>query len=77
MANKRFTFADAKEKIKQLEAEVTDLRGILKDEFESATLDDSDNVYTTQEKSWIEFYKYFTWVTVGLGILFLVVKIIF
>ena len=44
---KRFTFAMAKEKIKDLEAAL-----------EAAKLDAEDNIYTSKEKFWIYFYKY-------------------
>ena len=44
---KRFTFAMAKEKIKELEAQL-----------DAAKLEASDNVYTSMEKKWIYFYKY-------------------
>lgn len=40
----RFTFAQAKEKIKELEAKIEDLEGILKDEFENAKDDIVDDV---------------------------------
>ncbi len=44
MANKRFTFADAKLKIKELEAQVDDLQGILSDEFANAKEDIVEDV---------------------------------
>ena len=44
MANKRFTFADAKLKIKELEAQVEDLQGILREEFENAKDDIIEDV---------------------------------
>ena len=46
MAKKRFTFADAKEKIKQLEAALED-----------ATLNQDDNIYDKGEQKWIKFYQ--------------------
>lgn len=44
---KRFSFADAKEKIKDLE-----------EQLKAAQLESSDNIYTSMEKKWIYFYKY-------------------
>lgn len=44
MAKKRFTFADAKERIKELEATVEDLQGILADEFDKAQDDIIEDV---------------------------------
>ena len=57
---KRFTFAAAKEKIKELEAEL-----------EAAKLDATDNIYSSVEKKWIYFYKYsaLTFYGILLGIL--------
>ena len=37
--SKRFTFADAKLKIKELEGKISDLEGVLKDEFDEAAED--------------------------------------
>ena len=54
MAKKRFTFADAKEKIKELEAELAKAH-------EAAKLDDSDNIYTSHEMKYIKLYKYSAW----------------
>ena len=47
MAKKRFTFADAKEKIKELE-----------DKLAAANIVHDDNVYEKDEVSWIKFYQY-------------------
>ena len=44
MASKRFTFADAKLKIKELEAQVDDLQGILSEEFANAKEDIVEDV---------------------------------
>ena len=46
MAKKRFTFAMAKEKIKELEAALED-----------AKLNQDDNIYDAGEQKWIRFYK--------------------
>ena len=47
MAKKRFTFADAKEKIKELEAALED-----------AKLVQNDNVYDAGEQKFIKIYQY-------------------
>ena len=57
---KRFTFAMAKEKIKELEAELA-----------AAKLDDTDNIYSTMEKKWIYFYKYSALTLYGIALGFL------
>ena len=57
-AKKRFTFADAKTKIKELE-----------DKLETLNVDLSDNVVTHQELKVLKVYKYVTFVLAGLLIL--------
>lgn len=52
MTKKRFTFADAKKRIKELEEQV-----------EALNIDTSDNVYTTEENNVIKIYK--VWALVG------------
>ena len=52
MAKKRFTFADAKQRIKELEEQV-----------EALNVDTSDNVYTTEENNVIKIYK--LWAIIG------------
>ncbi len=42
--SKKFTFADAKLKIKELEEQVEDLQGILRDEFDKAADDIAEDV---------------------------------
>ena len=57
-AKKRFTFADAKAKIKELE-----------DKLESLNVDLSDNIVTTEELKVLKVYKYVTFVLAGLLLL--------
>jgi hypothetical protein len=52
MAKKRFTFADAKQRIKDLEEQI-----------EALNVDTSDNVYTTEENNVIKMYK--LWALIG------------
>jgi len=52
MAKKRFTFADAKARIKELEEQI-----------EALNLNTDDNVYTSEENNVIKFYK--IWAIVG------------
>ena len=52
MAKKRFTFADAKARIKELEEQI-----------EALNVDTSDNVYTTEENNVIKMYK--VWAILG------------
>jgi len=52
MAKKRFTFADAKQRIKDLEEQI-----------EALNVDTSDNVYTTEENNVIKLYK--LWALLG------------
>ncbi len=47
MAKKRFTFADAKQKISELEAALED-----------AALKQNDNVYDAGEQKWIKLYQW-------------------
>ena len=58
MAKKRFTFADAKEKIKELEAALED-----------AKLVQNDNVYDSGEQKFIKFYQVGFFILLGLNIL--------
>ena len=62
MAKKRFTFADAKERIKELEAALED-----------ALLNQDDNIYDAGEQKWIKIYQYGFIVSVLLNIYLLVV----
>ena len=55
MTKKRFTFADAKAKIKELE-----------DKLETLNVDLSDNVVTHDELKVLKVYKYVTFVLAGL-----------
>ena len=58
---KRFTFADAKEKIKELEAALED-----------AKLVQNDNIYDKGEQKFIKFYQYGFFALLGLqGLYFL------
>lgn len=52
MTKKRFTFADAKQRIKELEEQI-----------EALNVDTSDNVYTTEENNVIKMYK--LWALLG------------
>ena len=52
MTKKRFTFADAKQRIKDLEEQI-----------EAFNVDTSDNVYTTEENNVIKMYK--LWALLG------------
>ena len=52
MAKKRFTFADAKTRIKELE-----------EQLEAFNLNTDDNVYTSEENNVIKVYK--VWAIVG------------
>ena len=58
---KRFTFADAKEKIKELEVLVED-----------AKLVQDNNVYDKGEQKFIKIYQYGFWILLGINILQLV-----
>ena len=52
MAKKRFTFADAKARIKELEEQI-----------EALNLNTDDNVYTSEENNVIKLFK--VWAVVG------------
>ena len=58
MTKKRFTFADAKAKIKELE-----------DKLEVLNVDLSDNIVTHEELKVLRVYKYVTFVLAGLLLL--------
>ena len=55
MAKKRFTFAMAKEEIKELKQELAELK-------DKAILDTTDNIYTADENKTIIVYKYGFWI---------------
>ena len=61
MAKKRFTFADAKERIKELEASLED-----------ALLNQDDNIYDKGEQKWIKFYQYGFYVLLAFNLLQLI-----
>ena len=61
MAKKRFTFADAKERIKELEASLED-----------ALLNQDDNIYDQGEQKWIKFYQYGFYVLLAFNLLQLI-----
>ena len=69
MANKRFTFADAKTKIKELEAALEEKSLEVKELVDDISLDDSDNVYNKRENTIIQIYKFEFWILLGLNIL--------
>ena len=54
MAKKRFTFADAKEKIKELEEALS-----------AANVKLDDNVVTRKELKWLKVYKFITLFSLG------------
>ena len=58
MTKKRFTFADAKAKIKELE-----------DKLEVLNVDLSDNIVTAEELKVLKVYKYVTFILAGLLLL--------
>ena len=58
---KKFTFADAKEKIKELEATLED-----------AKLNQDDNVYDAGEQKFIKIYQYGFYILLALNILQLI-----
>ena len=66
MANKRFTFADAKAKIKELEDALEEKALEVKELVDDITLDDSDNVYNRRENTIIQVYKIGFWILLGL-----------
>lgn len=51
---KRFTFADAKDEIKELKNQVKNL-------IDDATLNQDNNVYDSVEQKFIKFYQYGFW----------------
>ena len=61
MASKRFTFADAKQKIKELEAALED-----------AKLVQNDNVYDKGEQKWIKIYQIGFFISVALNMALLI-----
>ena len=71
MAKKRFTFADAKERIKELETALLDEQKKIAD----LVLDTEDNVFTKKELKKIRLLEGWLWVSVPL-IIFLVIKLV-
>jgi hypothetical protein len=69
---KRFTFADAKLKIKELEEALNEKTLEVKELVDDVSLDDSDNVYNSRENKIIQIYKFGFWILLGLNILQLV-----
>lgn len=69
---KRFTFADAKLKIKELEEALNEKTLEVKELVNDVSLDDSDNVYNSRENKIIQIYKFGFWILLGLNILQLV-----
>ena len=69
MSKKRFTFADAKERIKELETALENKTLEVKKLVEDISLDDSDNVYNSRENIIIQIYKFGFYILLGLNIL--------
>lgn len=69
MTKKRFTFADAKQRIKELEDALEERALEVKELVNDITLDDSDNVYNKRENTIIQIYKFGFWILLGLNIL--------
>lgn len=69
---KKFTFADAKLKIKELEEALNEKTLEVKELVDDISLDDSDNVYNSRENKIIQVYKVGFWILLGLNILQLV-----
>jgi len=65
MAKKRFTFAMAKEKIKELEAQI-----------EALNVDLSDNMVTSEELKVLKLYKAGFFILLGLGALGLILLLV-
>ncbi len=66
--SKRFTFADAKEKIKDLESK---LEGALQD----AKLNQDDNIYDSGEQKFIKFYQVGFYILLAVNILLFIALI--
>lgn len=66
--SKRFTFADAKEKIKDLESK---LEGALQD----AKLNQDDNIYDSGEQKFIKFYQVGFYVLLAVNLLLFIALI--
>ena len=69
MTKKRFTFEDAKQRIKELEDALEERALEVKELVNDITLDDSDNVYNKRENTIIQIYKFGFWILLGLNIL--------
>jgi hypothetical protein len=66
---KRFTFADAKLRIKELENALEDKALEVKELVDDISLDDSDNVYNARENTIIQIYKFGFWILLAANIL--------
>jgi len=66
---KRFTFADAKLRIKELENALEDKALEVKELVDDISLDDSDNVYNSRENTIIQIYKFGFWILLAANIL--------
>ena len=63
MAKKRFTFADAKDKIQELEMLLED-----------ASLNQNDNIYDKGEQKFIKIYQYGFFILLAFNILYFILK---
>ena len=73
MAKPRFTFALAKEKIKDLETALLDEQAKIKELIDDAKLNQDDNIYDAGEQRFIKIYKYGFWISTALLIISLAV----
>jgi len=66
---KKFTFADAKLRIKELENALSEKSLEVKELVDDITLDDSDNIYNGRENTIIQIYKFGFWILLVANIL--------
>ena len=72
MVKKRFTFADAKQKIKDLEQAFLDEQQKVKDLLEDAALKQDNNVYDKGEQKFIKIYQWGFYILLVFNILQLI-----